>query len=176
MTMLALLLQLFVSFFTIGFFSYGGGYAMIPFIEREIVVRQAWLTAEQFIDIIAIAEVTPGPIAVNSATFVGYKIAGVGGSIVATIGVVAPSLLVLMLIAYLFIRYQGAPGLKAAFAAMRPAVVVLIAMAAISLGQKTITDFRSIILAVTVLVLMLNTKINPILLLLASGVIGALIF
>lgn len=169
-------IRLFISFFTIGFFSYGGGYAMIPLIEREIVRTQAWLTAEQFIDILAIAEVTPGPIAINSATYVGYKVGGVLGSIAATLGVVAPSLLVVLLLAYLFIRFQGAPQLKAAFAAIRPAVVVLIFMAAISVGRKTIVDLKGVILAVTVLALMLKTKFNPILLLLASGVLGIFIF
>lgn len=171
-----IVLRLFISFFTIGFFSYGGGYAMIPLIEREIVRVQNWLTAEQFIDILAIAEITPGPIAINSATYVGYKVAGVLGAVAATLGVVAPSLIVVMLLAYLFIRFQGAPQLKAAFAAIRPAVVVLIFMAAISIGRKTIVDVKSAILAIAVLALMLKTKFNPILLLLASGVLGVFIF
>lgn len=171
-----MLIQLFISFFTIGFFSYGGGYAMIPLIEREIVMTKAWLTAGEFIDILAIAEVTPGPIAINSATFVGFKLAGVGGSVAATAGVVAPSLIVIMLLAWLFLRYEGAPQLKAAFAAIRPAVVILILMAAVSVGRKTITEVRSAILAITVLALMLKTKINPILLLLASGVVGIFLF
>lgn len=173
---MSMIIQLFISFFSIGFFSYGGGYAMIPLIEREIVTTRGWLTVQEFIDILAIAEVTPGPIAINSATFVGYKVAGVFGSVAATMGVVAPSLLVIMLLAWLFLRYQGAPQLKAAFAAIRPAVVILIFMAAISVGKKTITDIRSVILAVTVLGLMLKTKINPILLLLASGVVGIFLF
>ena len=173
---MGLLIQLFISFFTIGFFSYGGGYAMIPLIEREIVINKLWLTAEEFIDIVAIAEVTPGPITINSATFVGYKVAGVGGSIMATLGVVAPSLLVIMVLAWLFVRYQGAPQLQAAFSAIRPAVVVLILLAALSVGRHTITEVRSAVLALTVLALMLKTKINPILLLFASGIVGIFLF
>lgn len=173
---MSMIIQLFISFFTIGFFSYGGGYAMIPLIEREIVVTKAWLTASEFIDILAIAEVTPGPIAINSATFVGYKLAGVFGSVAATLGVVMPSLIVIMLLAWLFLKYQGAPQLKAAFAAIRPAVVILIFMAAVSVGRKTITDVRGAVLAITVLALMLKTKINPILLLLASGFVGIFLF
>lgn len=173
---MGILIQLFISFFTIGFFSYGGGYAMIPLIEREIVINKLWLTAEEFIDIVAIAEVTPGPITINSATFVGYKVAGVGGSIMATLGVVAPSLLVIMLLAWLFVRYQGAPQLQAAFSAIRPAVVVLILLAALSVGRHTITEVRSAVLALTVLLLMLKTKINPILLLFASGIIAIFLF
>lgn len=168
--------ELFVSFFTIGMFSFGGGYAMIPLIEREVVRSQAWLTAQQFIDILAIAEITPGPIAINSATFVGYKMGGLWGGMAATFGVVTPSLIAVMTIAYLFVRFHGAPQLKAALAAVRPVVVVLIFSAALSVGRQTIIDVPSAALAAIVLVLMLNTKINPILLLIASGVVGIIIF
>lgn len=94
----------------------------------------------------------------------------------ATLGVVAPSLLVIMVLAWLFVRYQGAPQLQAAFSAIRPAVVVLILLAALSVGRHTITEVRSAVLALTVLALMLKTKINPILLLFASGIVGIFLF
>ncbi|MBS3873364.1 MAG: chromate transporter [Firmicutes bacterium] len=168
--------ELFVSFFRIGLFSFGGGYAMIPLIEREVVRNQAWLTAQQFIDILAVAEITPGPIAINSATFVGYKMGGLFGGTAATLGVVTPSLLTVMTFAFLFVRFNGAPQLKAALAAVRPVVVVLIFSAAISVGRLTINDIRSAAIAVTVLILMLRTKFNPILLLLAAGLVGIIIF
>jgi len=168
--------ELFASFFTVGLFSFGGGFAMIPLIEREVVRSQAWLTAQQFIDILAIAEITPGPIAINSATFVGYKMGGLWGGLAATLGVVTPSLISVMAIAYLFIRFHGAPQLKAALSAVRPVVVVLIFSAALSVGRQTIVDVPSATLAAIVLVLMLSTKINPILLLIASGVVGIIIF
>ncbi|MBT9175713.1 MAG: Chromate transport protein [Firmicutes bacterium] len=171
-----ILLRLLASFFTVGFFSYGGGYAMIPLFEREIVQRQQWLSAREFLDILAIAEITPGPIAINSATFVGYRMAGVLGSIMATLGVVLPSLLVIGVLSFLYIKYQGAPPLKAAFAAIRPLVVVLILMAAINIGTRTIYDTYSTIVAATALLLMLKTRINPILLLVLSGVVGVIIF
>ena len=171
-----IILELFASFFMIGLFSFGGGYAMIPLIEREVVRNQVWLTAQQFIDILAVAEITPGPIAINSATFVGYKMAGLWGGLAATLGVVTPSLIAVMTIAYLFVRFQGAPQLKAALAAVRPVVVVLIFSAAISVGRQTITDVRSAVIATIVLILMLRTKLNPILLLLAAGILGIIIF
>lgn len=171
-----ILLQLLVSFFTVGFFSYGGGYAMIPLIEREIVQRQQWLSAREFLDILAIAEITPGPVAINSATFVGYRMAGVLGSVMATLGVVLPSLLVIGILSFLYIKYQGAPWLKAAFAAIRPMVVVLILMAAINIGTRTIYDTYSTVVAATALVLMLKTRVNPILLLVLSGVVGVVLF
>ena len=95
---MSLLFELFYSFFRIGLFSFGGGYAMIPWIQSEIL-HHGWLTADQFADIVAVAEMTPGPIAVNSATYVGYMTAGVVGSMVATAGVTLPSLLLILLVA-----------------------------------------------------------------------------
>lgn len=171
-----ILIQLLVSFFTVGFFSYGGGYAMIPLIKREIVQRQAWLTPSEFLDILAVAEITPGPVAINSATFVGYRVAGILGSIMATFGVVLPSLLVILALSYLYVKYQGAPPLKAAFAMVRPIVVVLILMAAVNIGYLTIKDVRSAVLAIAVFLLIQTTRLNPILLLVLAGFVGMIIF
>ena len=170
------LLNLFSSFFFIGLFSYGGGYVMIPLIEREIVVNHGWLVTEQFLDIIAIAEVTPGPITINSATYVGYSVAQLPGSIAATLGVVAPSLIIIMLIAYLCLRFEGAPQLKAMFTGIRPVVVVLIFTAAFTVGKNALTGYKSVVLALVALGLMQKTKISPILLLLASGIVGILVY
>ncbi|MBT9136204.1 MAG: putative chromate transport protein [Firmicutes bacterium] len=169
-------LELFISFFTIGAFSFGGGYAMIPLIERELVRNQAWLTAQQFIDILAIAEITPGPVAINAATFAGYKVGGLIGGMFATLGIVVPSLLAVMTVAYLFLRFQGAPLIRSALTAIRPVVVVLIFMAAVTVGRQTILDFKSAGIAVLVLILMLRTKLNPILLLIGAGIAGVIIF
>ncbi len=101
-------LDLFLSFFKIGLFSFGGGYAMIPLIQKEIT-RNGWITPSEFVDIIAIAEMTPGPIAVNSATFVGYKTAGLFGGLVATIGVALPSAMLIFLIADFIQKYKTHP-------------------------------------------------------------------
>jgi len=100
-----MLIQLFLEFFKVGLFTFGGGYAMIPLIQKDIVEGHRWLNMEQFADIIAIAEMTPGPIAVNSATFVGYKVAKFWGALVSTIGVILPSFLVIWAIASVFISF-----------------------------------------------------------------------
>jgi len=102
-------LKLFWEFIKIGAFTFGGGYAMIPLIERGIVTKYHWLTMEQFTDLIAIAEMTPGPIAINSATFVGYKVAKFWGAVVATMGVVLPSFLIIWAIASVFFQFQNNP-------------------------------------------------------------------
>jgi chromate transporter len=132
-----ILLELFWSFFRIGLFSFGGGYAMIPLIQSEIQ-QHGWLTAAQFADIVAIAEMTPGPIAINSATYVGYMVAGIAGSLVATAGVTLPSLLLVLLVARFFARYQNHPLYTMIFYGIRPVVVGLIASAAIFIGKTAL--------------------------------------
>ncbi|MDW7656332.1 MAG: chromate transporter [Bacillota bacterium] len=129
-----ILLELFWSFFRIGLFSFGGGYAMIPLIQSEIQ-QHGWLTAAQFADIVAIAEMTPGPIAINSATYVGYMVAGITGSLTATAGVTLPSLLLVLLVARFFARYQNNPLYMMVFYGIRPVVVGLIASAAVFIGK-----------------------------------------
>ncbi len=104
-----LLIRLFWEFFKIGAFTFGGGYAMIPLIEKEIVNKYHWLTLEQFTDLIAISEMTPGPVAVNSATFVGYKVAKFWGAVASTLGVILPSFLVIWAIAFVFFQFQNNP-------------------------------------------------------------------
>ena len=132
-----ILLELFWSFFRIGLFSFGGGYAMIPLIQSEIL-HHGWLTAAQFADIVAIAEMTPGPIAINSATYVGYMVAGIAGSLTATAGVTLPSLLLVLLVARFFARYQNHPLYTMIFYGVRPVVVGLIASAAIFIGKTSL--------------------------------------
>jgi chromate transporter len=171
-----LLWQLFYTFFFIGALSFGGGYVMIPLIDRQIVSQLHWLTSTQFTDIVAIAEMTPGPIAVNSATFVGFNLAGVPGTIVATLGVVLPSFLLVLALAMLVKRFSQSAWLNSALRGIRPVVVGLIASAVWTVGQKTLLDLKSWVLALVMLVLLLRTKIHPILLIVASGVIGLLFF
>src|SRR5690606_18104282 len=122
--------KLFITFFKIGIFSFGGGYAMIPFIEKEIQAPN-WLTSAEFVDIIAIAEMTPGPVSINSATFVGFKTAGFFGGLSATLGVAMPSLLLILLISQFFFKYREHPVNKAIFYGIRPVVAGLILSASI---------------------------------------------
>ena len=167
---------LFYSFFKIGAFSFGGGYAMIPLIQQEIVLRHGYLTLQQFSDIIAIAEMTPGPIAVNSATFVGYRVAGVTGSAVSTFGVVLPSFLVILLVASFFVRFQHHPAVQAVLRGIRPVVIALIALAAVTVGRISLVDWPSALIALLVLVAILKTKLHPVLIIVGAGIMGTIFY
>lgn len=139
-------LQLFWSFFQIGLFSVGGGYAAMPLIQNQVVDIHGWLNMTQFADIITIAEMTPGPIAVNSATFVGIQIAGLPGAVIATLGCIFPSCVIVMTLAYVYYRFRGLRMVQGILAGLRPAVIAMIASAGISLlilavyGQRTLPE------------------------------------
>lgn len=141
-----LYLELFWSFFQIGLFSIGGGYAAMPLIQEQVVDLHAWLTMTQFADIITIAEMTPGPIAINSATFVGIQVAGIPGALIATLGCVVPSCIIVMLLAYVYYRFRGLSLVQGVLAGLRPAVIAMIASAGVSLfilgiySQRTLPD------------------------------------
>ena len=133
-----ILLKLFFSFIQIGLFSIGGGYAAMPLIQAQVVEANGWLTMNEFIDLITIAEMTPGPIAVNSATFVGIRIAGIPGAVVATFGCILPSLFIVSLLSYIYTRYKNLGLLQSILSSLRPAVVALIASAGLSILLKVI--------------------------------------
>ena len=128
-----MLLQLFFSFVQIGLFSIGGGYAAIPLIQEQTVTLHGWLTADEFMNLAIIAEMTPGPIAINGATFVGLKVAGLPGTLVATLGYILPSLVIVSLLSMLYRRYKEMPLLQGVLGALRPAVVALIASAGLNM-------------------------------------------
>ena len=133
-----MLLKLFTTFFKIGLFSFGGGFAMIPLIQREVIERRKWIDKKDFLDMLVLAQSTPGPIAVNTSVFVGYKVAGTAGAIAATLGTVLPSFMVILLLALFFAEVRDNRYVDAAFRAMRPAVVALIVAPLIGLvkGMK----------------------------------------
>ena len=139
-------LELFWSFFQIGLFSIGGGYAAMPLIQNQVVDIYPWLTMTQFADIMTIAEMTPGPIAINSATFVGIQVAGLPGAVIATVGCVFPSCVIVMTLAYIYYRFRGLNMVQGILAGLRPAVIAMIASAGISLlimalyGQRTLPN------------------------------------
>jgi len=170
------LLRLFWAFFKIGLFSFGGGYAMIPFIQREIIDVNGWLTLEQFMDIIAISQMTPGPIAVNAATFVGYKIAGFWGSVSATCGVAAPSAIIILTLAFLLKKYRSLRWVDNFFVGTRPAVIALIVNAAYSLGKNSILGIKDGLMALLALLGLYVFKINPILLIFIASLVGILLY
>ena len=127
-------LQLFYTFFKIGLFGFGGGYAMLSMIQGEVVTRYGWVTSQEFTDIVAISQMTPGPIGINAAPYVGFTSTGsVWGSIVATFAVVFPSFILMLTISKFFLKYQKHPVVESIFAGLRPAVVGLLASAALVL-------------------------------------------
>ena len=172
-----LMLELFFSFFQIGLFSIGGGYAALSLIEEQIVTQHAWLTMTEFADVVTISQMTPGPIAINMATFVGYKQAGVLGSTVATVGVVLPSLIIIYAISLFFEQFLENQFVKYAFYGIKIAVSILILNAAIEMIQKMEKKVLPILILVAVTILMLlielfNLPFSTIYLILIGGIIG----
>lgn len=179
--MIAVLVQLFVSYLKIGFFGFGGGYAMLSLIHSEVVVRNGWLTNGEFSDIVAISQMTPGPIAINSATYIGYEVAGIWGSVVATTAVCLPALTIMMLLTRFFLSLRDNRYVQGVVQGMRPVVVGMIASAALLLIFPASDDGRSFIDGWSWVIFGLTLlgswrKINPILLIVMSGIAGVLIY
>lgn len=178
-----ILLQLFVSFFQIGLFSIGGGYAAMPLIQAQTVVVKGWLSLAEFADLVTIAEMTPGPIAINSATFVGMKVAGLSGVVAATLGNVLPSCIIMIILAKLYEKYSKQTLMKNILENVRPVVVAAIftaglsllqlAIGSIALGIEALDLFAIIIFILAFLVLnSKKIKIGPIVLLLVGALVG----
>jgi len=170
-----ILLQLFLTFFKVGMFIFGGGYAMIPFLQKEAVEINKWVTSQEFTELIAVDTVTPGPIAVNLATFVGYKVYGILGAITATLGVVLPSLIIVTIIAASFFAFKQNAIVQAILRGLKPAVVALIAVAVFYLlQQKTIIDVKTGAIALIVFVAVAFLHVHPILMVVFAGLSGIL--
>lgn len=166
------LFHLFITFMKIGVISFGGGYGMISVIEREVVEKKSWISAEEMLDIIAIAESTPGPIAVNTATFVGVKKCGVLGGIVATLGVIIPPIAIIILISYFYDKFIENKWVNYAFKGIRVAVIVLIFNAVIKFIKNMDKTAFSIAVSITAFALAVFTSIDVIIILLCSAVIS----
>ncbi len=169
---MSILIKIYLSFFKIGAFSFGGGYAMLPLIEREIVSTNNWITFKEFVDIIGISQMTPGPIAINSATFVGYKVSGVLGAISATLGVVSFSFILVSIANHYILKFKESYIMKAALSGMRPALIGLIISVFLSLGRESYKDIKSIIIGIIILGILLTNKLHPILVIIISGILG----
>lgn len=175
-------IKLFLSFLQVGLFSIGGGYAALPLIQTQVVDTNAWLTMSEFTDLITIAEMTPGPIAINSATFVGIRIAGFGGAVVATLGCITPSCFIVSLLAYIYYRYKNISVLQSVLASLRPAVVALIAGAGLSILNLVVFNGNSLTLEnidwigtisfAAAFIVLRKFKLNPILVMSLCGVAG----
>lgn len=170
-------LQLFLSYLKIGFFGFGGGYAMLSLIQNEVVVNHHWITNSELTDIIAISQMTPGPIVINGATYVGYVVTGnIWGSLVATIAVSVPSLTLMLMITKFYMALSGNRYVQQAMFGMQPMVLAMIGAAALMLltPETFIDTYSWIILGVTLVASV--KKVNPILLIVLSGVAGYLIY
>lgn len=164
--------ELFISFARIGGFTFGGGYAMLPMLQEEVVIKHQWATEDEVLDYFAIGQCTPGIIFVNTATFVGYKQKGVPGAIAATVGSVFPSVCIVMLIAAVLQNFAELPIVQHAFAGIRVVVSVLILNAVCGLRKKSIVDKFCILLALAAFLASVAWDISPIWIVLAAAVIG----
>lgn len=177
-----LYLELLISFIKVGAFSFGGGYAALPLIQDEVVTSHNWLDMAEFTNLITISQMTPGPIAINSATFVGIKIAGIPGAIVATIGCVLPACFIVTTLAWLYIKFRKLDTLQGILTTLRPAVVAMIATAGVSIlvssfwgGEDIVLSgikISAVVIFVICMVLLMKFKMNPILVMLLAGVMN----
>lgn len=167
--------EFFVVFARIGGLTFGGGYAMLPILQKEVVENRGWATEEELLDYYAIGQCTPGIIAINTATFIGYRRRGILGGIAATLGVAFPSLIIITVIAACIQQFADLPVVKNAFAGIRVCVCVLILNAVMKLWKKSVIDKMSLIIFVAIFFGMLLTDVSPILLILLAGVCGAVI-
>lgn len=183
-----ILLRLFWSFFQIGIFSIGGGMATMPLIQNQVVDLHQWLTMKEFTDLITISQMTPGPIAINSATFVGIRIAGIPGAITATVGCVLPSCIIVSILAWIYFKYKNLKLVQGVLSGLRPAVIALISSAGLSIFIISIYDengfsfnpkfisYIAFLLFLTSIFSLRRWKLNPMIVMLSTGVIGGLIY
>ena len=168
------LIELFLTFATMGAVTFGGGYAMLPIIQREVVEKRKWATDAEIVDYYAVGQCTPGVIAVNTATFVGYKVKGILGGIAATAGVVFPSIVIILIIAAFLSNFANYEIVQHAFAGVRVAVVGLIISSVISLWKKSVKNYIGIIIAVAAFVFGGLLKISPVWIVIAAGIVGVI--
>ena len=166
------LLDLFFTFSKIGALTFGGGYAMLPIIQREIVEGKDWATEEEILDYYAVGQCTPGVIAVNTATFIGYKNRGIIGAIFATLGLVFPSLIIIMILASFLQSFSTLPLVQSAFAGIRIAVIALIIDTVIKLFKSSIKDILGIIICLLAFILSAFLNISPVYIVISAALLG----
>jgi chromate transporter len=168
-------LKVFVSFLKIGFFVFGGGYAMIPFIHQEVVIKNNWLTQKEFLDSVAIGQITPGPFAIT-ATFVGFKIIGFYGAIIATLGIFLPSVFIMYFLSKAYGQLQKNVYIKAAFKGMIPAILGMILAATANLGFNSLRNTTSFLIAILTFFIIYKFKLDYSIAILVSGILGLVLF
>ena len=164
--------ELFSTFFRIGIFTLGGGYAVIPLIEAEVVEKRKWIDKQLFLDLIAVAQTCPGVFAINIATFIGYRLRGFSGALCTTLGTALPSLLIILAIAMFFQNFQHIPWVAAMFAGIRPAVVALMAVPTFNMARKAQIGWTNCWIPVATAILIWLCGVNPIYIILIAGVSG----
>ena len=162
--------ELFGSFFKIGLFTFGGGYAMVPLIEAEVIERKKWLPQSEFLDLLTLAQSSPGPIAINTSVFIGYKVRGLKGAVAASLGATLPSFLIILIVAIFFAGIRHNPVIDAAFKGMRPAVVALIVVPVFSLARGMHPALAGVVAAVALIVWRLGW--SPVLFIAAGALVG----
>lgn len=167
-----LLVQLFLIFAKMGAVTFGGGYAMLPILQREVVDNHHWASDEELMDYYALGQVTPGMIAVNVATFIGLKLKGFWGGIFATLGVITPSMIIITTIAMFLTRFEENPYVVHAFTGIRACVCVLILDAVLKLGKKSVKDKRTLFIFLCILCLSLFAPVSPVFSVIAAGMAG----
>lgn len=170
------ILKLLWTFIKIGAFSFGGGYVMIPLIQREVVETYHWISESMFLDMIAISQSTPGPIAVNTATFAGFQVAGFWGSMTATIGVTCVSFVLVVILSHKMNALKDNQKVNRFFYGLRPAVVAMILTVAIKLGKVAMQDIYAIIIGGAVLIAIQKFRVHPLICILGSGIIGIVLY
>lgn len=170
--------QIFCTFFKIGLFNFGGGYPMISFIQNEVVFKHAWISNAEFTDIVAVSQMTPGPVGINMATYTGYAASSSAwGAAAATLAVCLPSFIIMILLSGYFLRHREDPGVKAVFGGLRPAIIGLIAAAALVLcNGENFADVKSVFIFALSFAALLRFKLHPVKLILLAGAAGFILY
>lgn len=173
---MSIFIRLFTTFFKIGAFSFGGGYAMLPLLEEAVIKTNSWMTPTEFIDIFAISEMTPGPIAINAATFVGYRVGGFFGALVATLAVVIPSFIVISLIFLSLNKFKNSPYIDWIFQGIRPMVLGLIGAAGVTVARTSLVDIKSLLIGLGLFYFVTFKKLSPIYGIIIAGILGIILY
>ncbi len=169
------MLTMFITFMKVGLFSFGGGYAILAMLQQEIVSNHGWLTATEFADIVAISQMTPGPVAINAATFIGFKSYGFWGAFLCTLGVILPTLILMMVLTHTYIVLQQKDWFKSMFKNLRLLSIGLIAAAMVMIGRSSFPDLFSVGVFVICFFVVWRWKVNPIYMLLGTAVFGMIL-
>lgn len=170
------ILQMFISFFKIGAFTFGGGYAMIPLIEEEVVNNKKWIAKEEFVDIVVISQSFPGALAVNTSIFIGYKINGILGAVMALLGTILPSFIIILLIASVFMQFRNNYYVEQVFKGINGAVPVLVLIAILSISKSVKKSYLNFGVVIIALILLQVVNVNPVVVIILSGVFGVMYY